>query len=180
MRTTKGSVSGGVVPMLAKGIKVPLAVGALGVIVHLLFIRCVAYWSYPAPADRSFVNNFFVNIGFGILGGMFYALLLKQPVIDLTLGGRSLAPALIKGGLWGMVATVAASQGIFLAAAVFLAFQMKAAVPEGSLVTAFELAALEIETYGLIEVSYILIPAFVGGTLITAVVAYFVGLYRRG
>ena len=48
---------------------------------------------------------------------------------------------------------------------------MKVGVPEGSLRTAFLLAIMEIETYGLFVIFYFLIPAFVSGILVTAVVA---------
>lgn len=71
-----------------------------------------------------------------------------------------------------MVATFAAFQGTILAGAFVLTHKMIAAVPEGSLVTAFQLAVMEIETYGLIHIFYMLIPAFICGALVTAVVAY--------
>jgi hypothetical protein len=137
-----------------------------------MFIRCIAYWAYPAPADRSFVNNVFVNAGLSALGGGFYVLFLRRPVIEFVRGGSALVLAPLKGGFWGIVATFAASQGIFLAAAFVLTYKMKTAVPEGSLVMAFQLAVMEIETYGLLLMFYILIPAFICGALVTAVVGY--------
>lgn len=67
----KGPELGGIISMSAKSSKFLLAVGGLGLVVHLMFIRWIAYWAYPAPADRSVVNNFFVNAGLSALGVAF-------------------------------------------------------------------------------------------------------------
>jgi len=151
--------------------KVPLILGGIGVAIHLLFLRWIVYRDYQPPVDQSFVNSFLVNATLSFLGGLFYALLLKRPVSQTVRARRISLSALFKGGLWGIVATFAAFQGLYLGAACFLTWKMKVGVPEGSLRTAFLLAIMEIETYGLFVIFYFLIPAFVSGILVTAVVA---------
>jgi hypothetical protein len=119
----------------------------------------------------SFVNKFFVNASLGLLGGLFYALFLRYPVMESIRDRKSSPFVLFKGGVLGAVATSLALQAFYLGAACILTYKMMVGVPEGSLRTAFLLAILEIETYGLIEVFYFAIPAFVCGVLVTAVVA---------
>jgi hypothetical protein len=150
--------------------KVLLTVGGMGVAIHLLLLRCIVYWGYPPPADRSFVNNFFVNGALGLFGGLFYALFLKRPVAASLQARRISLSGLVKGGLWGILATFAAFQGLYLLAGCSLALKMRAGVPESHPFTNFVLAILEIETYGLLEMVYFIIPAFVTGMLATAAV----------
>ena len=69
------------------------------------------------------------------------------------------------------VTVYAALQGGYLAGAFYLTYQTKVGVAESSLRSDFLLSIMEIETYGLIEVFYFLVPAFLCGTLATATVA---------
>ncbi len=150
--------------------KILLILGGIGVAIHLLFLR----WSvYQLAADPSgtLVNKSFVTGTLLFLGGLFYALLLRYPVTE-SIRDRKTSPfVLFKGGLLGVIATSLAFQGRYLVAACFLTHKTMVGVPEGSLKSAFLLGLLSIETYALIELFYFLIPAFVCGALVTAVVA---------
>ena len=158
--------------MAAKSIKVFLTIGAIGVALHLLLLSWIAYWQYQVLADRSFVDNLLVNVGLSILGGGFYALFLRYPVME-SIRDRKTSPfVLFKGGVLGAVATSLALQGLYLGAACVLTYQAKVGLPRSSLRMDFMLALLPIETYGLMEVFYFAIPAFVCGALVTAGVAH--------
>jgi len=113
-----------------------------------------------------------VNVAFVLLGGFFFALFLRHPISGSMVDHKTSLSRVLTGGLGGMLATLAALQGRYIVLASFLTYITKVGVPEGSLRTGFLLAIMEIETYGLIEMLYAMVPAFVCGGLTTAGVAY--------
>ncbi len=143
--------------------------GVIGAVVQLLFL----HWSVFRGEENgaSFVNNYYVTGTTCLLAAFFYALFLRYPVSWCIRDRRISLFALCTGALGGAMATTLAFQGRYFMAACFLTYTMKTGVPEGSVRIAFELALLNIETYALVELLYMTIPAFLCGTLVTTLVS---------
>jgi hypothetical protein len=112
-----------------------------------------------------------MNVTLVVLGAIFYALFLTWPVNELVRNRRISLGLVLLGGLLGMFATFAALQGRYLAGAFYLTYQAKILFAESGLRSDFLLSIMEIETYGLFEVFYFLVPAFLCGALVTATVS---------
>jgi hypothetical protein len=157
--------------MIAENARTRLLVtlGGIGAIIQLIFL----HWSGFRSQDNttSFVNNYYVTGTTCVLAAFFYALFLSHPVGWCIRARRISLFAICTGALGGAMATTLAFQGRYLVAACFLTYTMQRGVPEGSVKIAFELALLNIETYALIELLYMTIPAFLCGTMVTALVA---------
>ncbi len=149
--------------------KLRIILFALGLMVHLLLVRMIAHWEYPSPEDRSFVNDPLINVAFGLLGGLFYALALF-PVLSRgpSENGRRLFLKLSVGGVLGAAATTATLQCFYFLCAFFLAIRAHSVVPGSGFSTSLWLALMEIETYGLFVMFACLIPAFVSGMIVSA------------
>ncbi len=157
-----------------------LILGGIGATVHAASLRWSAFSRDPTAAWPScFVVV--MNVTLVVLGAMFYALFLRWPVKQLVRNRRISVGLVLLGGLLGMFATFAALQGRYLTGAFCLTYQVKIGVAESSLRSDFLLAIMEIGTYGLIEVFYFLVPAFLCGTLVTATVSrsFFTKAFRH-
>ena len=149
--------------------KLLVTLGGIGVVTQLLFLR----WSvFRGEVNAgSFVNNYYVTGTTCLSAAFFYALFLRYPV-TWSIRARSISLfALCTGALGGAMATTLAFQVRYLMSACFLTYTMQRGGPEGSVRIAFELALLNIETYALVELLYMTIPAFLCGTLVAALVA---------
>jgi hypothetical protein len=150
-----------------------LILGGIGVAVHAVSLR----WSFAKwdPADtwpphgHEFV--LVMNATLVVLGGLFYALFLRWPVNESIRERKISLAVVLLGGLWGMFATLVALEGRYLAGACFMTYLATVAYPDGSLKTTFLLAIMEIETYGIFETFYFLVPAFLCGAIVTAAVS---------
>ncbi len=151
-------------------IKITLGLTILGGAIHLLSLRWSLFQHSPVDRSTSFVNNTFVISTFVLLGGILYGTLLRQPVNEAILRRKISVSTLLRGGLFGMFATAAALQGRYLAMGSLLTYQARIAlapVREQSLTATFLICMIPVETYGLLEILYFAIPAFVCGLLIT-------------
>ncbi len=150
-----------------------LILGGIGAAVHAASLRWSAFSRDPTTAWPSSGDRFVMvmNVTLVVLGAIFYALFLRWPVNELVRNRRISVGLVLLGGLLGMFATFAALQGRYLAGAFYLTCQSKIGVAESGLSSDFLLSIMEIETYGLIEVFYFLVPAFLCGTFVTAAVA---------
>lgn len=157
-----------------------LILGGIGATVHAASLRWSAFSRDPTAAwPSSFVVV--MNVTLVVLGAMFYALFLRWPVQQLVRNRRISVVLVFLGGLLGMFATFAPLQGRYLTGAFCLPYQVKIGVAESSLRSDFLLAFMEIGTYGLIEVFYFLVPAFLCGTFVTATVSrsFFTKAFRQ-
>lgn len=157
--------------MIAENARTRLLVtlGGIGAIIQVIFL----HWSvFRGEVNAgSFVNNYYVTGTTCLAAAFFYALFLRYPV-TWCIRARSISLfALCTGALGGAMATTLAFQVRYLMSACFLTYTMQRGVPEGSVRIAFELALLNIETYALIELLYVTIPAFLCGVLVTTLVS---------
>jgi hypothetical protein len=150
-----------------------LILGGIGAAVHAVSLRWSFFRWNPTDTWPPFENEFalVMNATLVVLGALFYTLFLRWPVNESVRERRISVAVVLMGGLCGMFATLAALQGRYLAGASFLTYQMMASVPRVSLSQAFLLSIMEIETYGLIEMFYFMVPAFLCGALVTATVS---------
>jgi hypothetical protein len=150
-----------------------LILGGIGAAVPAASLRWSGFWRDPAAAWPSSGGRFVMvmNVALVVLGAIFYALFLRWPVNELVRNRRISVGLVLLGGLMGMFATFAALQGRYLAGALYLTYQMNTGVGESGLRSDFLLSIMEIETYGLIELFYFLVPAFLCGVLVTATVS---------
>jgi hypothetical protein len=150
-------------------IKIALSLTVLGGVIHLLSLRWSLFQHQPADQSTSFVNNTFVILTFVLLGGILYGTLLRQPVSEAILQRKTSLSTLLKGGLFGMVATAVALQGRYLAMGSVLTYQARTAlapVREQSIKATFLICMIPVETYGLLEIICFAVPAFVFGMLV--------------
>jgi hypothetical protein len=156
--------------------KILVLLGGSGAAVHLVLLHWRMFRRNPAAPSASFMIVL-ADAAFVLLGGLFYALLLRWPVTESVRAGKISFAMTFLGGWLGTFAGVAALHGSDLAFACAITYKAMTSLPagmaaqDGSLTMAFKLALLSIETYGLIETFYILIPAFVCGALVTAIVS---------
>jgi hypothetical protein len=145
-----------------------LILGGIGAAVHAASLRWSLFSQAPTAGSPSPGGRLVMvmNVTLVVLGAIFYALLLRWPVNELVRNRRVSVGLVLLGGLLGMFATFAALQGRYLAGAFYLM-----GVAESGLRSVFLLSIIEIETYGLIELFYFLVPAFLCGALVTATVS---------
>lgn len=144
--------------------------GGIGLVVHVLILL----WNIFHGGNEASgwpLRNLNEAGAFSFLGGLFYALFLRYPVTQCIRERKISLPALLKGGLGGVLATTLAFQGRYLLEASFLTYKMNVGHPEVSLKAAFLFAVMDIESYGIILVFYFAIPAFLCGALATGLVA---------
>ena len=145
--------------------------GGFGAAIHLLFLHWKQFEEGAAADVGPHVNDPLANIAFGLLGGLFYALLLRYPITESVRTRRVSPLALLKGAMAGAIASFATIQAFCIGGSCLVAYKGKMAVPDVSLGMAFGLAMLDSETYGIIAMFYFVIPALICGMLVTAVVA---------
>ncbi len=148
--------------------RVTQALFVYGALFHFIALRIYVFVAYKPPADRSVVDNLSVNISLAILGGLFTAILLfwlRFPRSNLDLRARLLR--ILGGAFCAMLSTVIAVEFVLVGLAMRLAWQMYSPVPGLSLFAAFELAMIDIETYGLIVVLQWAPYSFVGGAIVS-------------
>lgn len=155
--------------------KVIFILGGIGVVVHLVSLHWRVFHVDPTDAS-TFLMVAVADSTLVLLGGLFYALLLRWPVNEAARSGKHFVAAILVGGLFGSAATVSALQGSYVASAIALVWKEKMSVPDVSLRSAFLLSIMEVETYGLIETVLFILPGAMIGALVTALVARWVRL----
>ncbi len=145
----------------------------LGAALHAALIPLRMFHRNPAdPHTTSLV--LVLNIALIVLGGFFYALLLRWAVAEAMEPRMTRFEALIRatlvGGLLGATSTVMALQGSYIAGAAKMMWETRAVAPSVDLGDWFAMAIIDLETYGLIEMMMFVIPGFILGALATVLV----------
>ena len=121
-----------------------------GAAFHLLLLRWIAHTDYQTPSDKSLIDHPLVNIGFAVLGGLFVVIRFL-PFIRRALGHSQfkMSQIALPGIACGAFATIATFMVFFVCCGIYLALLMSFAVPGVGFLTSFELAMIDILTYGL-------------------------------
>ena len=146
-------------------LKIFLTLTVLGGSIHLLSLHWSMFQYSSDEPPTFFVNNMFTISTYVLLGGILYGILLRYPVSE-AIRHRSIALwMLLQSGFLAMFGTVVALQCRYLAIGSVLTYRARNAFPSHeSLKATFLLSMLPVETYGLIEIIYLAVPAFVCGT----------------
>ena len=113
------------------------------------------------------VSSLLVNLGFVALAGVLYGLLLRR-LVNIGIGEPKSAPkVLLSGGFRAVLATAASFQARYIAMGVVLAQEGVRQVHGSTFTTSFLISMLPIETYGVIDIIYSVVPAFACGFLAT-------------
>jgi len=139
---------------------------------YVFMLRAYVWWAYAPPADRTFVDHPLVNAGLAVLGGISAAVissLLKRGLAKPT--DLQIVRTLLAGGAYGTIAIGLCLQVIYVFAGFYLTFRAEAVAP-GGLLSAFKLAMLGIETYGLVVTIQWLPFGLIQGSVIAACVLW--------
>jgi len=152
-------------------LKIFLALTVLGGAIHLLSLRWSMFQYSPDEPYTSAVNNTLVIWTYVSLGAILYGLFLRLPVSQAVHRRGISLWLVLQGGFLAMLGTVVALQARYLAIGSLLTYRVRMLFDpahEESLKSTFLICMLPIETYGLIEIIYFAVSAFLCGMLITA------------
>jgi hypothetical protein len=150
--------------------KVAFVLSLLGGGLHYASLRWSLFQSSPAEPSTRLLVGPIVVWSYVLLGGILYGAFLGWPVSQALYQAKISFFTLLKGGLLGMLATIAALQGRYVAMGCLITHQARTVDPvvrAGSFKSAFLITMIPVETFGIIEFFRFAIPAFLCGMLIT-------------
>jgi hypothetical protein len=159
----------------AASLKIFVAVAGPAAIMHAFLLRWGVFPANRADPSASFASNPYVNSGFVLLSALLYGVLLSKLVRTAVRQRMITAGFLLKAGVRATLATVVALQVRYLAMGALLAYQSLHELPRTqgpSLGVSFLISMFPVETYGLIEIMFSILPAFGLGLLLTGLVAW--------
>lgn len=149
-------------------LKLFVALAAAAALSHALLLRWTVFQGTSADPSTKFARNLFVDLSFVVLAGLLYGCFLSTLITGVRTAKVS-PKLLLGGGLAAVIATLIALQARYLAMGALLTYQTFKAVPQTqheSFTTTFIICMLPIEIYGLIEILYVVLPAFGLGFLL--------------
>jgi ABC-type thiamin/hydroxymethylpyrimidine transport system permease subunit len=141
-----------------------------GLLLHYASLRWSELQSSSAEPSARLLDSPIVLFTYVLLGGILYGALLTWPVSQALYQTKISSVTLLKGGLFGMLATISALQGCYLTMGCLLTHLARTTYPvvrAGSISWTFIIIMIPIETYGLLEIFRFMVPAFLAGMLMT-------------
>jgi hypothetical protein len=157
-------------------IKVSLGLAVLGAALHYASLRWTVFPGFPTDASARVVDGPIVLSTYVLVAGILYGTLLVWPVSQAVFQQKFSFFWVLKGGLFGMIATIVALQASYIAMGCVLMHFARTTYPAVrgiSFPSAFILSTLDPETYGLLVIIAAAIPAFFCGMLITGLARAF-------
>src|SRR5438876_6779299 len=122
-----------------------------GTLVHYLLFKLYTHWGYGVPGDEPVVPHRVTWVFITFVGGAYFVVFMLGSLRH-ALGHASagIFPTILQGGLFGVLATLATLETVYILAALVLAAESHRAYPkEDDLLGSLILAFVEIHTYGL-------------------------------
>ncbi len=142
-----------------------------GGLIHFLLFRWYVSNGYPPPSDRTFVNHPATNIAAVVLPGISVSWFMLR-LLDQALRPAPQKPSsiVLKGGVYGVLATVFALEAFFVLCSVYLALWSASGEPFSVRLWAVPLALIEIQGYGMEPIIKSIPFAFMYGSIGAAAV----------
>jgi hypothetical protein len=157
-------------------IKVSLVLAVLGAALHFASLRWTVFPGFPTDASARVLDGPIVLSTYVLVAAILYGTLLASPVSQAVCKAQFSFLTVLKGGLFGMIATIVALQASYIAMGCVLIHLARTSYPAVrglSIPSAFILSMLDPETYGLLVIIAAAIPAFLCGMLITGLARVF-------
>jgi hypothetical protein len=156
-------------------LKAALVLGVVGAALHLLSVLRSGIRDATDPSAPLAFGPIVVST-YVLLGAILYGALLGWPVTRAIYDERLSFFTVLGGGFFGMLATIVALQGSYIAVGCVLTHLARVTYPvvrAGSIKSTFSIMMIPVETYGLLLFFRCMIPAFLSGMLITALARLF-------
>ena len=122
-----------------------------GGLVHYLLFKLYTQWGYGVPGNESVVPHRITWVFVTLVGGAYFLVFMRGSLRRaLWSGSPAFFSTVLKGGLFGVLATLATLETFYILATIVLGAESRRSYPnEGVLLSSLVLVSLDIHTYGL-------------------------------